>query len=335
VSDDRDERALRRWLRALALCALTLCVLVLSAPRAGAADYPSKPVRVIVPFPPGGFNDTLGRTLSQKLQERCRQPVVVDNRPGAGSVLGTDLAAKAPADGLTLLIVSFAFAVNPSLHARLPYDTSRDFAPVVLAGAATNFLVANPALPAKTVAQLIALAKANPGRLNYGSGGNGTSTHLGMELFKLMAGVDLVHVPYKGSAPAITDLIGGQVDAMFDNAPNVLPHIKAGKLRALAVSTAQRSTLAPDVPTVAESGVPGYEVETWYGVVVRAGTPSAVIVALNAEINRVLALPEVQSRFTEQGVHAIGGSPERFAGHLRGQMSKWAKVVKDAGVRVD
>ena len=300
-----------------------------------AAAFPSKPIRIIVPFPAGGFNDQLARTLSQKFQERWGQPVVVDNRPGASSVLGTDLAAKAPNDGHTLLIVSFAFAVNPSLLSHLPYDTLKDFTPVALAAGTPNFLVVNPSLPVKSLAELIRLAKADPGKLDYATGGNGTSPHLCMELLKSMAGVDLVHVPYKGSAPAVTDVIGGQVKVMFDNAPNVLPHVKAGKLRALAVSTATRSPLAPEVPTVAESGVPGYDVDVWFGVVVPAGTPKDVVTQLNAEINRALALPAVKRRFAQQGVHTAGGTPEQFAAYLQAQMTRWAKVVKDAGVRVE
>jgi tripartite-type tricarboxylate transporter receptor subunit TctC len=309
------------------------CVLAPGA--ASPADFPSKPLRIIVPFPPGGFNDQLARTLGQKFAGRWRQPVVVDNRAGGSTLVGTDLAAKAPPDGHTLLVVSFAFAVNPSLHTRLPYDTLKDFAPVVLAAGAPNFLVANRDLPLKSVPDLIQAAKARPGTIDYASGGNGTSPHLCMELLKSMAGIDLVHVPYKGSAPAVTDLIGGQVQVAFDNAPNVLPHVKAGKLRALGVSTATRSPLAPELPTLAESGVPGFDVEVWFGIVAPAGTPKDVVAQLNAEINRALALPEVKRRFAEQGVRTIGGTPEQFGAYLRSQMTRWAKVVKDAGVRIE
>jgi tripartite-type tricarboxylate transporter receptor subunit TctC len=305
------------------------------APGATAADFPSKALRIIVPFPPGGFNDQLARTLGQKLSERWHQPVVVDNRAGGSTLIGTGLAAKAPPDGHTLLVVSFAFAVNPSLHARLPYDTLGDFAPVVLAAGTPNFLVANRDLPVKSVRDLIRAAKARPGTIDYASGGNGTSPHLCMELLESMAGIALVHVAYKGSAPALVDLIGGQVQVAFDNAPNVLPHVKAGKLRALAVSTAARSPLAPELPTVAESGVPGFDVEVWFGIVAPAGTPRDVVALLNAEINRALALPEVKRRFAEQGVRTIGGTPEQFGAYLQGQIARWAKVVKDAGVRIE
>ncbi|HEY7760671.1 MAG TPA: tripartite tricarboxylate transporter substrate binding protein [Burkholderiales bacterium] len=316
------------------ICAVALAA-VCAPGAAAAADFPSKPLRIIVPFPPGGFNDQLARTLGQRLAERWRQPVVVDNRAGGSTLVGTDLAAKAPPDGHTLLVVSFAFAVNPSLHARLPYDTLRDFTPVVLAAGAPNFLVVNRDMPVKSVRELIRAAKARPGAIDYASGGNGTSPHLCMELLKSMAGIDLVHVAYKGSAPAVTDLIGGQVQVAFDNAPNVLPHVKAGKLRALAVSTAARSPLAPELPTIAEGGVPGFDVEVWFGIVAPAGTPRDVVALINAEINRALALPEVKRRFAEQGVRTIGGTPEQFGAYLQGQIARWAKVVKDTGVRIE
>jgi tripartite-type tricarboxylate transporter receptor subunit TctC len=310
-----------------------LCALASGA--APAAGFPTKPLRIIVPFPPGGFNDQLARTLAQKFTERWRQPVVVDNRAGGSTLVGTDLAAKAVPDGHTLLVVSFAFAVNPSLHTQLPYDTLRDFAPVALAAGAPNFLVANRDLPVTSVRDLIQAAKTRPGAINYASGGNGTSPHLCMELLKRMAGIDLVHVAYKGSAPAVADLIGGQVQVAFDNAPNVLPHVKAGRLRALGVSTGTRSPLAPELPTIAESGVPGFDVEVWFGVVAPAGTPRDVLQQLNAEINRALALPEVRRRFSEQGVRTIGGTPEQFGAYLQSQIKRWAKVVKDAGVRIE
>jgi tripartite-type tricarboxylate transporter receptor subunit TctC len=312
-----------------------LALAMLCAPHIEAAPFPTKPLRIIVPFPPGAFNDQLARTVGQKLSERWGQPVVVDNRPGGSSVIGTDLAAKAPADGHTLLVVSFAFAVNPSLQSTLPYDTVKDFAPVVLAAGAPNLLVVHPSLPVRSLSDLIQLARAQPGGLTYASGGNGTSNHLCMELLKSMAGIDLVHVPYKGSAPAIADLIGGQVQVGFDNVPNALPHVKAGKLRALAVSTAARAPSAPQVPPMAEAGVPGYDVEVWFGVVAPARTPPEVIAILNAEINRVLALPQVKSRFADQGVRTIGGTPEQFGAYLRGQIARWSKVVKEAGIHVE
>jgi len=312
-----------------------LCVLCGASLSSTADSYPGKTIRIIVPYTPGGFNDTLARTLGQKLTEKWGQPVVVDNRPGGGTTIGTSLAAKAPADGHTLLVVSFAFGVNPSLYAQLPYDTRRDFAPVVLAAGTPNILVVNPQLPVKTVQDLIALAKSKPGKLNYATAGNGSSNHLCMEMFKSMTGVDLLHVPYKGSAPAVTDLIGGHVDVMFDNVPNVLQHVKAGKLRALAVSSRERSPFMPDLPTVAEAGVPGFDVSVWFGVVAPAGTPESVIAKLNSEINRILKLPAVVELFHKQGVVPLGGSPDAFAAFLRAQTAKWAKVVKDSGVKAE
>ncbi|MEK6211688.1 MAG: tripartite tricarboxylate transporter substrate binding protein [Pseudomonadota bacterium] len=312
-----------------------LCVLCGATNFAFADTYPNKPIRIIVPYTPGGFNDTLARTLGQKLNEKWGRPVVVDNRPGGGTTIGTHLAAKAPADGHTLLVVSFAFGVNPSLYARLPYDTQRDFAPVVLAAGTPNILVVNPQLPVKSVQDLIALAKSKPGKLNYATAGNGSSNHLSMEMFKSMAGVDIVHVPYKGSAPAVTDLIGGQVDVMFDNVPNVLQHVKAGKLRGLAVSSGERSPFAPDLPTVAEAGVPGFDVSVWFGVVAPGGTRPAIVQRLNGEINRILLLAEVRQLFNRQGVESRGGTPGDFAAFLREQTVKWAKVVKESGAKAE
>jgi len=318
--------------RVCAAAIATLAALLYGA--ANAAAFPTKPLRLIVPFPPGGFNDQLARVLGQQLAQRWGQPVVVDNRPGGSTLLGTDLAARAAPDGHTLLVVSFAFAANPSLHERLPYDTLKDFTPVVLAAGTPNFLVVNRDLPVKSVKELIQAAKARPGKLDYASGGNGTSPHLCMELLKNMTGIDLVHVAYKGSAPAVTDLIGGQVQVMFDNAPNVLPYVKAGKMRALAVSTATRSPLMPELASLAES-VPGFDVEVWFGIVAPAATPAEVVAQLNAEINRVLALPEVKGRFAEQGVRTIGGTPQQFGVYLNGEIARWAKVVKQAGVRIE
>ncbi len=315
------------------LCAL--CVLCGSSLFALAESYPSKPIRIVVPYPPGGFNDTLARTLGRKFTEAWNQPVIVDNRPGGGTTIGTNLAARAPADGHTLLIVSLAFAVNPSLYTALPYDSSKDFTPVILAAATPNLLVVNPALPVKTVQELASLAKSRAGGLNYASAGNGSSNHLCMELFRSMAGLNLVHVPYKGSVPAVTDLIGGQVDAMFDNVPNVIQHVKAGKLRALAVTSRERSMFLPDVPTVAESGFPSFDVSVWFGVAAPAGTPAPVLASLNAEINRILSLPDVERLFHDQGVEPRGGRAAEFGAFLRSQTSRWAKVVKDSGAKAE
>jgi tripartite-type tricarboxylate transporter receptor subunit TctC len=298
-------------------------------------SYPLKPIRIVVPYPPGGFNDTLGRTLAAKFTESWGQPAIVENKPGANTLIGSDFVAKSPADGYTLLIVAFPFAVTPSLIKNMPYDTLRDFAPVVLAAQSPNILVVNPTLPVKSVGELIALARSKPDGLSYASTGNGSSNHISMELFKSLAGVKIVHIPYKGSAPAVTDLLGGQVPVMFDNAPNVMPHVKAGRLRALGQSGLARSSIAADVPTVAEAGVPGYEVMVWFGLVAPAGTPRDVIAKLNAEVLKILAMPDVRERFLAQGVEPMGSTPEQFGEHIRAQMTKWAKVVTDAGVKAE
>ena len=297
-----------------------------------AQTYPDKPIRIIVPYTPGGFNDTLARTVGQKLQEAWGQPVIVDNRPGGGTLIGTEMAAKAAPDGYTLYMVPFAFAVNPSLYKKLPYDSLKDFAPITLAASTPNLLVVNPALPVNSVKELIALAKSKPGKLNYASTGNGSSNHLSMEKFKMMAGVDITHIPYKGSGPAVTDLMGGQVDLMFDNIPNVLPHVKTGKLKMIAVTSPKRSPHVPDVPTVSESGVPGYEVSVWFGIAAPGGTPKPIITKLNAEIVKILNMPDVKQKFAAQGVDVIGSTPEQFAAYIKEQMEEWGKVVKAAGV---
>jgi tripartite-type tricarboxylate transporter receptor subunit TctC len=320
-----------RTFRALSLLLATLVL----AGSAAHAEYPEKTIRIVVPYPPGGFNDTLGRIVAQKLGEAWGQPAVVENRPGGGTLIGTDSVAKAPPDGHTLLVVAFPFAVNPSLYAKLPYDTVKDFAPLLLAGQTPNLLVVNPQVPIHSVKELIAAAKAKPGSLSYGSTGSGSSNHLSMELFRTMTGVELVHVPYKGSAPMVTDLLGGHVQVAFDNTPNVLPQVKAGKLRALAITGAMRSEMVPDVPTVSEAGVPGYEVGVWFGIVAPAGTPPAVLAKLNGELNRILAMPDVKQKFADQGVEPVGGPPERFAEHLKAQIEKWTKVVKESGAKVE
>jgi tripartite-type tricarboxylate transporter receptor subunit TctC len=312
-----------------------LLVLLVAATQAFAQSYPSKPIRIVVPYPPGGFNDTLGRTLAAKFQEAWGEPVIVENKPGANTVIGSDYVAKSQPDGYSLLIVAFPFAVTPSLLKAMPYDTLKDFQPVILAATSPNLLVVNPQVPIHTVKELIAAAKAKPQSLSYASTGNGSSNHISMELFKSLAGVDIVHIPYKGSAPAVTDLLGGQVQVMFDNVPNVLPHVKAGKLRALAVSGAKRTPLVPDVPTVAEAGVPGYELTVWFGLVAPAGTPRDIVQKLNAESLRILAMPDVRERFLAQGVEPQGSTPEQFADHIRSQMAKWSKVVRDAGVKAE
>ena len=259
-------------------------------------------------------------------------PAAYPSKPGGGTLIGTDAAAKSAPDGYTLFVTPFAFAVNQAIFKKLPYDPVKDFAPITLAATTPNLLVVSSALPVNSVAELLAAAKARPGSINYASTGTGSSNHLSMEKFKQMAGVDITHVPYKGSGPAVTDLIGGQVGVMFDNIPNVIQHVKAGKLKALAVSTPRPTPYAPGVPTVAEAGVPGYEVDVWFGFAAPAGVPQPILDKLNAEIVKVLHMPDVKEKFAAQGVDAVGSSAPQFAAYLKDQMARWSKVVQDAGV---
>ena len=317
-------------LRAIALALLLAC-----AADSIAQSYPSRPVRFIVPFPPGGGNDIVGRIVALKLAEALGQPVVVDNRGGAGGTIGTDIAAKSPPDGHTILINNISLAVNATLFAKLPYDTLRDLAPVTLVGRQPNLLVVNPSVPAQSVRELLALAKAKPRQLNYGSGGVGTASHLATELLKLMAQVDLEHVPYKGLGPALTDLIGGQVQLIISTMASALPQVKAGKLRPLAVTTLKRSAFFPEVPTMDEAGVRGYEFDTWYGLLVPAGTPRFIIDRLNQETARVLASAAVKEQFAAQGLEAAPSSPGRFGAYLKSEVDKWGKVVRASGAKTE
>ncbi|HEX4330349.1 MAG TPA: tripartite tricarboxylate transporter substrate binding protein [Burkholderiales bacterium] len=321
----------------IAGAALALATLpALFAPDAAQAQaFPSKPIRIIVPFTPGAFNDALARTLTTEFGKGFAPGSFVENKPGGNTVIGTDAVAKAAPDGYTLLGVALPFSTLASLSPQAKLDPVRDFTPVTFAGFTPNILVVNNATPYKSVKELIAAAKAKPGTIPYASTGTGSSNHLSMELFKSMAGIDLVHIPYKGSAPALTDLIGGQVQAYFDNTPNVLPHIKVGKIRALAVTSAKRFPLTPDLPTMAESGVPGYEVAVWFGTVAPAGTPHDVVLKINTEINRILTLPEVKDRFNQGGIEIVGGTPEAFGALIRKEAATWAKVVKDANIKAD
>ena len=317
-----------------ALIAAALLAAPLAPTAALAQAWPSKQIRIIVPFTAGGFNDTLGRTLAADLPKALGQPVIVENRPGGNTIIGTELAAKSPPDGYTLFVAALPFSVIQSLF-KTPFDVTRDFAPIVLAGTSDNMLVAHPAYPVNSVKELVALARAKPGRVNYGSSGNGTSVHLSMELFKSMTKTFMTHIPYKGSAPVVTDLIGGQVDVMFDNVPNVIQHVKAGRMKALAVSGPKRSPLAPDVPTVVEAGVPGYEVTVWFGLLAPAGTPREIIQRLNVESAKIINSPEVKERFQRQGVEPATGTPEQFGELVKSEVARWAKVVKDAGIKAD
>ena len=320
-------------MRALRAVGLTVAFALLASP--AHAEFPDHTIRIVVPYTPGGFNDTLGRIVAQKFTDDWGVSAVVENRPGGGTLIGTDFVAKAPADGYTLLVVAFPFAVNPTLYAKLPYDTLKDFAPLILAGQAANLLVVNNDVPIKSVKELIEIAKSKPGTISYGSTGSGSSNHLSMELFRLMTGTSLIHVPYKGSAPMVADLLGGHVQVAFDNVPNVVQQVKAGKLRALAITSPTRDPSLPDIPTVAEAGVPGYEVGVWFGMVAPAATPPDVLAKLNAELKKILAMPDVKQKFTDQGVDPAGGQRERFAEHLRVQIEKWGKVVKESGAKVE
>jgi tripartite-type tricarboxylate transporter receptor subunit TctC len=313
--------------------ALAILLLVFSG-LVQAQSWPARPIRYIVPFPPGAFNDTLARTLAAELPKTLGQPVVVENRPGGNTIIGTEFAAKSPPDGYTLFGAALPFSVIQSLY-KTSFDVTKDFAPITLAGITPNLLVAHPGAPINSVKELIAYAKANPGRLNYASTGNGTSNHLSFELFKAMTQTDVTHIPYKGSAPAVTDLIAGQVQVMFDNTPNVLPHVRAGKLKALAVSTKARTPYAPEVPSVDEAGVPGYDVSVWFGVLTVAGTPREVVQRLNTETVRILSSAEIKDRFGKVGVDVVAGTPEHFSAFLKSEVDRWAKVVRDAGIKAD
>jgi tripartite-type tricarboxylate transporter receptor subunit TctC len=324
-------RSISAALRVLAIVVAALATSLAFAQ----ATYPSKPVRLVVPFPAGGTTDLLARAAAQKLSETWGQQVIVDNRPGAAGNIGSELVAKAAPDGYTLLMGTVGtHAINPSLYAKMPYDHVKDFVPVILVAGVPNVLVVNPGLPVNSVAELIAYAKANPGKLNFASSGSGTSIHLSGELFKAMTGVEMTHVPYKGSAPALTDLIGGQVQLMFDNLPSSLAFIKAGKLRALGVTSAARAVALPDTPAVADT-VPGFEASSWFGILAPAGTPRDVVMKINAETAKWLASPDAKEKLASQGANAAGGSPDVFVKHIQTETAKWAKVVKDSGAKVD
>jgi tripartite-type tricarboxylate transporter receptor subunit TctC len=310
--------------------ALALCVSV-----AAAQNYPNRPIRLVVPFPAGGPNDIIGRLVAQKLGDTLGQQMIVDNRAGAGGNIGTDLVAKSPADGYTLLSGGMGSLIMNPIIDKVPYDTLRDFAPVILMASAPNVLVTHPSLPVRDVKGLIALARAHPGQLNYGSGGVGSTPHLSGALFNSMTGVNIVHIPYKGNAPAITDLLGGQVQLAYLGIPPVQPHIQSGKLKALAVTSERRSATLPQVPTIAESGVPGYELSPWYGILAPAGTPGDIVRKLNSAIANIVRTPEMKEKLAGIGAEAETTTPEAYGARMKSDLARWTKVIRSAHIGRD
>jgi len=322
---------MRRFLRILILFLASL-----AAGALWAQSYPARPIRFVVPFAPGGPTDILARAVGQKLTEAFGQTIVIENRGGAGGNIGAELVARSLADGYTMLMgATSTHAINPALYHKLGFDPIKDFAPVSLVANTPSLLAVHPALPVRTIKDLIALAKARPGQLSYASAGNGSSNHLAGVLLSMMAGIDMVHVPYKGSGPALVDVISGQVPMMFNNTASVMPHVTAGKLRAVALASLERSALLPAIPTVAESGLPGFEVRSWHGVFVPAGTPRDVVNRLSTEIVRAVRAADVKTRLNAQGVELVGSSPDEFAEFVKKELVKWAKVVRQSGARAD
>ena len=316
------------------LAAVLASMALAFAPSAFGQAYPNRPIKIVVTFPAGGGADFVGRAIAPKLTEALGQPVIVDNRAGAGGGIGNEVVAKSPPDGYTLLLgAAGAMTILPHLYAKVAFDTFKDFEPVCLVGSSPFILTLHPSVPASSVQELTALAKSSPGKLNFGSSGNGGAPHLAGELYKSVTGTSIVHVPYKGLAPAITDLLGGQIQLLFADVGLVAPHVKAGKLKAIAVTSKQRSTTLPDVPTMIEAGVPGYQAGTWYGILAPAGTPAAIITRLNAELLKILATPEIKNQFAGQGIEPGGDRPEEFAALIRDDYAKWAKVIKEANVK--
>ena len=299
-----------------AACLAAAALVCMTAAHAQPA-YPQKPIRLVVPFPPGGGTDILARLFGQKMSEMLSQPIIIDNRGGAGGTIGTDIAAKAPPDGYTLILVSGSHAINPGLYPKLPYDSVNDFAPITQIATSPGILVVNPSLPVKSVKDLIALARAKPGQINYASAGSGTPPHLAGELFKVMAKIDMVHVPYKGNAPAFTDVIGGQVSLIFPTMPSAMPFIKSGKLRPIAVTSAKRSPAAADIPTIAESGLPGYEATSWYGILAPARTPAQIVAQLHEVLVSVIGAPDMKDKLAAQGLDPVGNTPQQFTAVIK------------------
>jgi tripartite-type tricarboxylate transporter receptor subunit TctC len=310
-------------------------LIALACGMAAAQDFPSKPIRIVVPFPPGGSADVLARTIGGRLSTALGQPVVIDNKPGAGGILGADTVAKSPADGHTILFANTNIAINPSLYKTLPYDTAAAFAPVVLMVTVPNLLLVADNVKATNLSELIALAKSQPGALNYASAGNGTFQHLAVELFKLRAGITMTHIPYKGAAPALNALLAKEVKVLSNDLVTAVPHVKAGKIRALAITGGTRSPVMPDVPTMAEAGLKNYMAVGWQGIMVPAGTPTTTIARLNAEINKALTDPALRSTLTGQGLEVVGGSAQEFADFVRRDTERWRAAVEASGAKVD
>lgn len=323
--------------QSLKLSALLWAAAMIITPATVAAQeaYPNKPIRMVLPFPPGGVTDLLARALAEKLAPRLGQPVIVDNKAGAGTVLASDTVARSPADGYTLLLAASSLGTAPLIYEKVSYDAIKSFTPITQIASVVHVLVVNPSLQVNSVKELIAYAKANPGKLNYSSTGTGTSTHLEGELFKSMASVFMVHIPYRGSGPALTDLMGGQVSVMFDALGSSGPFIKSGKLRPLAVTTAKRSQSIPDLPTVAESGLPGYEAMPWLGLVAPAGTPQPIVDRIHREVAKILEEPEIKERFKGWGLDIIGNTPAEFTSFIRRDIAQWNKVITNARIKAD
>jgi tripartite-type tricarboxylate transporter receptor subunit TctC len=322
------------WKSRQILCLMAVTTGIATTAAAAAGDnYPSKPIRLVVPFTPGGSNDLVGRVLSQKLFEVWGQPVIIDNRPGGGSTIGIDVVVRAPPDGYTLLTTSGGVAMNVSLY-KLPFNPVKDLAPVILLAQMPYLLAVNPSLPAKSARDLVSLAKAQPGKVIFASSGAGTSSHLAMELFRSMAGIDMLHVPFKGGGPAVTSVMSGEVQGTFNVITGTLPYTRSGKLRALGVSSAKRVEVAPDIPTIGESGVAGYEMIAWYNVFAPARTPRAIVDRLNNEITRMLQMPDVRERLQTLGVTPLGGTPEALGKYLEFEITRWAKLIKEVGIQV-
>jgi len=312
-----------------------MAVAVAGTTCAFAAAYPDKPVRMVVPFPPGGGTDVVARAIALKLTEQWGQSVVVDNRPGAASMVGTEMLARAVPDGYTLGFVSMSHTINPSIYKKLPFDPIADFSPVALAATAPNVLVVNPGVGAKSVAELVQIAKARPGKLNFPSSGNGGVSHLSMEMFRYAAGIDIVHVPYRGAGPALTALLANETQLMMATTPVALPQMKAGRLIALATTGLKRSSLAPEIPTVAEAGYPGFEADTWYGMLAPAKVPPALVNQANAAVTKMLTQADFKERLAHEGAQPAGGTPAQFATHIKSEIEKWAKIVRMAKVKIE